>query len=377
MPAHVSRRSFNGHSAHAPCIHAPRHSAHSRCATLLLPASPPHRLHFPYAEPDYRSHRSSTAARPLPPMVSSPASAPRAHDSTPTRRSNPSSHRHSPIRDRYHVIESLGRGHMGTVYRAIDNRDRSNVAVKVVKKRLLRHKGERTALFREINVLRNLDHPNILSFRHAFEDQDAVYIITEFIPGGDLYTYLDNSPAGLPERQALRFMRQLLKALHYLQTKGISHRDIKPENILVTEDGNIKLADFGLCHLRRPNGPSATKHLCGTPQYAAPEIASNHSYIPEQSDMWSCGILFYALLTKSLPYKSRDKSSLMREIRQLDTHELLKSRKLSAVSKPSRTLLKALLSRSPARRPSAASAIELVEDAMLGPREYRSRHMPW
>ncbi|CAN8067917.1 unnamed protein product [Agarophyton chilense] len=384
MPAYrrPSGRSSNGDSVRSPSIrvppnHAARHSERSHNTPLLPPATSSRHKHFPYAEPRYHSRHPPAALPSGPHMVSSPTSTRGPHSSS-THRSSPSSKKQrSPIRDRYHVTHPLGRGRMGTVFRATDSRDGTHVAIKLVKKRILRSQDEKIALMREVKVLQNLNHPFVLSFRHAFEDQDSVYIITEFCSGGDLYTYLEKSSGGLPERQALKFMHQLFKALNYLHNRGISHRDIKPENILMTDDGNIKLADFGLCHLRLPNGPSSSRHFCGTPQYAAPEIANNHSYIPEQSDMWSCGILFYALLTKSLPYKSKNCNGIMNEIRNLETRDLLRSRKLADVSDPSFALLRALLTRSPAGRPSAARAIELVEDAMLGPREYRSTHMPW
>lgn len=266
---------------------------------------------------------------------------------------------------------------MGTVYQAIDRKNHSDVAVKIVKKKNVHRKDEKVALFREVSVLKRLKHPSILAFHQAFEDNKAVYIVTEFCPRGDLYTYLDTKSSALPEREALKYMRQLFSALHYMHSNGISHRDIKPENILLDQRGNIKLADFGLCHLRPPTGPVSTTHYCGTLQYAAPEIAASRPYVPQYSDMWSCGILFYALLTKCLPYKRAGQARLMHDIRHLDVDALLDSRRLAQVSEASRMLLRQLLSRTPEDRPTAQKAMQLVEDALLGPREYRTKHIPW
>lgn len=297
--------------------------------------------------------------------------------SNPHRSSNPPSSKHRNLRDRYHVKEPLGKGLTGTVFRALDNRDHSYVAIKVVLKRTLQTNSEKRALSREIDVLRHLNHKSVLSFRHAFEDHRAVYIITEFCSRGDLFTYLKSKSLGLPEREALKYLRQIFDALEYLHRHDISHRDIKPENILIAHDGKVKIADFGLCHWRKPNGPLSSRQHCGTLQYTAPEIAANRSYIPECADMWSCGILFYAMLTRSLPYRSSDSHALSREICQLDVLSLLKSRKLEHLSKQTRTLLSALLSHVPERRPTASQAVNLVDDALLGPREPRYKHMPW
>lgn len=284
---------------------------------------------------------------------------------------------HKHVQERYQILDRLGHGIMGTVYRAIDKTDRSEVAIKVVLRNNLRDKSEHTALTREIQVLRQLDHPNIVSFRRAFEDDTAVYIVTEYCSGGDLFNYLNVSETALPEREALLILRQLLHAMDFLRKKGISHRDIKPENILMCEKGKIKLADLGLCFFRSPNGSRATRRRCGTLQYTAPEVLYHSSYEPERSDMWSSGVVLYAMLTQRLPYRYNDCARLKHELRKIDTDAILQSRRLYHLSGECLILLGSLLQLNPAKRPNPMKAVQLVDNALLGPLQTRSRHMPW
>lgn len=276
---------------------------------------------------------------------------------------------------------------MGTVYRAFDHKTRSQVAVKIVPKRNLHNNAEKTALSREVSLLEKLDHANILSFRDAFEDSHAVYVVTEFCESGDLFTYLNRSRSPIPEREALMFLRQMLHAIAYLNKNGISHRDIKPENILMADRRHVKLADLGLCHWRSPTGSRQSVRHCGTLQYCAPEIAYCKPYVPERSDMWSCGIVLYAMLTQSLPFKSQDSRALRKEILTADLAAILRTKKLAHVSKGCIVLLTSLLSRSPSQRPTPMEAIDLVDDALLGrPKrpasrlddlEWHTKQMPW
>lgn len=285
-------------------------------------------------------------------------------------------HSHRALNTRYQLLDRLGHGVTGTVYKATDNSDRSEVAIKVVLKRNLNQSSSRSSLQREVSLLKNLSHKHIMSFRTAFEDTSAVYIVTEFCQRGDLFSYLNTKPLPLREREALKYLRQLLHAMHYLNRHGVSHRDIKPENILINTNGDIKLADFGLCFWRPPQGsPYASRH-CGTLQYSAPEVLGKSAYRPECSDMWSCGILLYAMLTKSLPFTARDPRQLTRQVVNADPQKIASSKHLS-VSRECRLLITSLLAVNPSHRPSPMQAVTLVDNALLGPRETRSKHMPW
>ncbi|CDF34704.1 Serine/threonine protein kinase Mitochondrial [Chondrus crispus] len=308
-------------------------------------------------------------------MTSRVARAPVAH--TPSRARvrtyHPPSSTLAALLARYDLLNHLGAGCAGTVVRAVDKASRSNVAVKIVPKHLLVDRGAKMALAREVSVLSKLAHPHVVRFSNAFEDDHHVYIATEFCPRGDLYQYLKRQPRGLPEREALKYLRQILQGLDYLHERGISHRDLKPENVLMTANGRVKLADFGMCYWRRPGGDMSTRQHCGTPQYAAPEIMRKVAYVPEQADMWACGVVLYAMLTRSLPFVGADWARLKYQVTHADAEQLIRSSALAPVSEQTLHLLKRLLATRPGSRPGPKEAGELVDDALLGVRRSRGR----
>lgn len=275
------------------------------------------------------------------------------------------------LRARYDVRDRLGAGCAGTVVHAVDKASRADVAVKIVPKHLLVDKSCKLALAREVSVLSKLNHPHVVEFCNAFEDAHHVYIATEFCPRGDLYHYLKERHRGLPEREALKYLRQVLSALGYLHAHGISHRDVKPENVLMSPNGKLKLADFGMCYWRRPGGERSTRQHCGTPQYAAPEIMRKAAYVPEHADMWACGVMLFAMLTHTLPFIGQDWTDLKYNIVHADPGAISRSPSLSHVSESTLHLLRSLLSIRPSQRPAPAQAIELVDDALLGVRRPR------
>lgn len=227
------------------------------------------------------------------------------------------------------------------------------------------------AVAREVSVLSKLAHPNVIDFCDAFEDSNHVYIATEFCPSGDLYHYLESQKSGLHEREALKLMRQIFASLEYLHKRGISHRDVKPENLLMAPNGKVKLADFGMCYWRRPGGEKSTREVCGTPQYAAPEIMQQAPYVPEKSDMWACGVVLYAMLTRTLPFSGKSMSELKRNIMNANPENVVSSAQLWRVSDATIDLLRSLFSLHPSQRPSPKRATEMVDDALLGVRRAR------
>lgn len=282
------------------------------------------------------------------------------------RRKQPPQPSLAALRARYTVVDRIGAGCAGTVVHALDKSSKLDVAVKIVPKNLLVDKSAKMALAREVSVLSKLAHPNIIDFSNAFEDPHCVYIATEFCPRGDLYHYLRSQPSGLHEREALKYLRQILKGLHYMHSQGISHRDIKLENVLMAPNGRVKLADFGMCYWRRPGGDKCTREHCGTPQYAAPEIMQRAPYVPEQGDMWACGVVLYAMLTRTLPFVGKNMSDLKRNIVKADISAMLDAPELARVSSATLHLLRGLWSAHPGRRPLPKQALELVDDALLG-----------
>lgn len=295
---------------------------------------------------------------------------PRTEDYAPAPTERRARRRSTPpllaLRQKYQVLEKLGSGCAGTVVHAVERQSSAHLAVKIVPKRVLVDAECKRALCREVSVLSKLSHINVVEFSTAFEDPEHVYIATELCAHGDLHEYLRRKKSGLPEREALKYLRQVLSALDYLHTHGIAHRDVKLENVIFGDDGHtLKLIDFGLCFLRAPDGELYSRQHCGTPQYAAPEIMNKNPYVPECGDIWSCGVMLFAMLTRSLPFTGRSFSDLERNISTANTDSLMKHHLLAHISPNTAHLLRCLLHTTPSKRPNAKEARELLDTAIL------------
>jgi serine/threonine-protein kinase HSL1 (negative regulator of Swe1 kinase) len=164
---------------------------------------------------------------------------------------------------------------------------------------------------REIVIMKLIDHPNILRLYDVWETSTDLYLIMEYVEGGELFDYLcNNSP--LSTSEALGYFPQLISAVHYCHQFNIAHRDLKPENLLLDVNKNIKVADFGLAAYGANDGMLNT--FCGSPHYAAPEVISGLVYKGSCSDTWSCGIILHALLLGSLPFEAEDCQILKQQI---------------------------------------------------------------
>jgi serine/threonine-protein kinase HSL1, negative regulator of Swe1 kinase len=175
--------------------------------------------------------------------------------------------------------------------------------------------GERIlqALEREIVIMKLIDHPNILRLYDVWETSSELYLILEYAEGGELFDYLcDKGP--LPRSEALSHFQQIITALHYCHRFNIAHRDLKPENILLDKNKNIKIADFGMAVWQGKS--DMLKTACGSPHYAAPEVINGERYNGTASDVWSCGVILYALLTGRLPFDDEDIVPLLEKVRQ-------------------------------------------------------------
>ncbi|KAJ5595539.1 uncharacterized protein N7459_001747 [Penicillium hispanicum] len=166
---------------------------------------------------------------------------------------------------------------------------------------------------REVVIMKLIEHPNVISLYDVWENRGELYLVLEYVEGGELFDYVSqNGP--LPEEEAVRLFRQIIAGLGYCHRFNICHRDLKPENILLDGNHNVKLADFGMAALQ-PAG-----HLlntsCGSPHYAAPEIIYGRKYRGDRADMWSCGIILFALLTGYLPFDGGDLPSTLRLVKR-------------------------------------------------------------
>jgi serine/threonine-protein kinase HSL1, negative regulator of Swe1 kinase len=159
---------------------------------------------------------------------------------------------------------------------------------------------------REIVVMKLIDHPNIMRLYDVWETSTELYLILEYVQGGELFDYLCQK-GKLPVPEALDYFQQIIGAIDYCHRFNIAHRDLKPENILLDKEFNVKIADFGMAAWQ--NGMLRTS--CGSPHYAAPEIVQGHAYNGSAADIWSCGVILYALLAGKLPFDHEDCEALL------------------------------------------------------------------
>lgn len=195
----------------------------------------------------------------------------------------------------------LGRGKFGRVYLAREKTTHVMVALKMLFKSEIMKGRMEHQLVREIEIQAHLKHPHILHLLTHFHDERHVFLVLEFAAGGQLYKHLLSQPnRRFSENLAARYIYQVADAVHYCHLNKVIHRDIKPENILLTIDGNIKLADFGWS----VHAPSLTRRTtCGTLDYLPPEMINNCFY-DEHVDHWCIGVLCYEFLVSRPPFES-------------------------------------------------------------------------
>ena len=182
---------------------------------------------------------------------------------------------------------------------------------------------------REINILQMCTHPHIIRLYEVIDTPTDIFVIMEFVSGGELFDYIV-SRGRLPPDEARHFFHQIISSIEYCHYHKIVHRDLKPENLLLDADNNIKLADFGLSNVAHDG--DFLKTSCGSPNYAAPEVISGHLYAGAEVDVWSCGVILYALLCGTLPFDDESIPNLFKKIKSgmysLPTHLSQSSRDL-------------------------------------------------
>ena len=193
----------------------------------------------------------------------------------------------------YIIGRTLGSGTTGKVKVAERKETGEQVAIKIIKKSQFDAKPDlQRKIRREIALMRLMDHPNLLRLVDVCESNRHLFIVLEYAAHGELFDYLV-ARRRLSEEVALNFFRQIIYGLEYLHVHAICHRDLKPENILLDEFDNIKIADFGFARWMRAN---IAETSCGSPHYAAPEVIKGINYDGRCADVWSCGVILYALL---------------------------------------------------------------------------------
>ncbi|KAJ7115870.1 kinase-like domain-containing protein [Mycena epipterygia] len=221
------------------------------------------------------------------------------------------------------IGRTIGTGSSGRVRIARNSKTGQYAAIKIVSKtvldstRSLNHLIDDTehsqlSLEREIVVMKLIDHPNIMRLYDVWETSTELYLILEYVKGGELFEYLCKK-GRLPTEEALGYFQQIIAAIDYCHQFNIAHRDLKPENILLDEDFNVKIADFGMAAWQA-NGMLRTS--CGSPHYAAPEIVSAKAYNGSAADIWSCGVILHALLAGRLPFDDEDIGILLEKVKE-------------------------------------------------------------
>lgn len=203
-------------------------------------------------------------------------------------------HKGEKITDFYKIEDELGAGSFGVVRYAVNKLTGQEVAVKIIDRKDL-GEDEEVALKTEVEILSNLDHPNVVKMFEVFEEEDYLYIILELMTGGELFDRIVEKES-YSEKEAADTIRPIVDAIRYCHENDIIHRDLKPENLLYEtkeEESIIKISDFGLARFLQSDMFAST--ACGTPGYVAPEIVSGKGY-GAAVDVWSIGITLYILL---------------------------------------------------------------------------------
>lgn len=219
---------------------------------------------------------------------------------------------------KYDILAEIGRGSMGIVYRAFDPYINREVAVKVAMAEALKDKdtGERfrKMFFNEAHTAGMLRHPNILDIFDAGVDGDSCYIVMELVANGGTLRPYCRVERLLPLNQAAEIIFKCAKALDYAHRQGVIHRDIKPSNILVTDDMDVKIADFSIAHaVRQDTTQTMPLGFVGSPRYMSPEQV-HEDVITNQTDLFSLGIVAYELITGHHPFGGESFSALVHKI---------------------------------------------------------------
>jgi len=254
----------------------------------------------------------------------------------------------------YEVVEKvLGEGSFGSVRKCRKKDTGQWRAVKTISKKRVKNVDRFTE---EMNIMKLLDHPNIVRLYETFDDERNVYLVLELCSGGELFDRIV-ADGSFTEQAAAYCVQQMLRAVNYLHSNCIMHCDLKPENFLLAETEaiektHLKMVDFGLSKRFTPGEFATTK--AGAPYYVAPEVLAGH--YNELCDIWSIGVIMYILLSGSPPFSGNDTMAVLEAVKQAEF--CLDKKEWKLISKEAKDMLKVLLTKDPTRRASAESALK-------------------
>ncbi|XP_056286297.1 serine/threonine-protein kinase BRSK1-like isoform X1 [Pseudoliparis swirei] len=211
----------------------------------------------------------------------------------------------------YRLEKTLGKGQTGLVKLGIHCIMGQKVAIKIVNREKL-SESVLMKVEREIAILKLIEHPHVLKLHDVYENNKYLYLVLEHVSGGELFDYLVKK-GRLTPKEARKFFRQIISALDFCHSHSICHRDLKPENLLLDEMNNIRIADFGMASLQV--GDSLLETSCGSPHYACPEVIRGEKYDGRRADVWSCGVILFALLVGALPFDHDNLRQLLEKVK--------------------------------------------------------------
>ncbi|KAK8893143.1 hypothetical protein M9Y10_021558 [Tritrichomonas musculus] len=248
---------------------------------------------------------------------------------TPEKRSPRSSHRSrqsdntspsapvqsSTIINGYKILNEIGQGAFAIVYKAEEIETKNVYAIKAVAKASLGSKDDQNRFQREIDSMAVMRHENIVQLYNFFSDENNFYMVMDYCPNGELYDFIIKN-GKIQENTAALLFQQIASAISYCHSYGVAHRDLKPQNILIQKFPFIKVADFGLCGYVKED--ELMKTFCGSPAFCAPECISKVNYDGRKSDIWSLGVILFAMLTGEFPWNLSNTSVMVQQILNAD-----------------------------------------------------------
>ncbi|CAK77700.1 unnamed protein product (macronuclear) [Paramecium tetraurelia] len=253
---------------------------------------------------------------------------------------------------RYSLLKKIGQGNFAEVFKAVSKADGQEYAIKCFRKQDLKEEVDKLSIIKETSIMRKLQHESVIKMYEVFEGEEYLYLVLEYLNGGELHKFMKKSPP-FSEEKCSKLIYKLLKACLFIHEQGILHRDIKPENIMLRKKDDLEdlcICDFGLADYYNPNG----KYLftrCGTPGYVAPELLQDKLY-DYKVDVYSIGILMFILIAGKSPFEGKDYDDVV--MRNYYAKVKFEECKLS---EHGMSLLQGLMNKNPVKRLSALEAL--------------------
>jgi len=252
---------------------------------------------------------------------------------------------------KYEMGRLLGQGSFAKVYFGRNLKTSQSVAIKVIDKEKIFKCGLMDQVRREISVMKLVKHPNIVQLYEVMATKTKIFFVLEYVKGGELFNRVQRGR--LKENVARKYFQQLNSAVDFCHSRGVYHRDLKPENLLLDENRNLKISDFGLSALAECKRQDGLLHTtCGTPAYVAPELICKKGYDGAKADIWACGVILYVLLDGYLPFQDKNLMDMYKKIYKAEL------KWPSWFSSEARRLLRRILDPNPGTRISFSEILE-------------------